>query len=88
MEYVSADTDGDQRLTFSDRFNVALAAPDGTRLQVLLTDVQQVFSRTVLDDDELAVVYQKAGSVRHTRFAFPSGKLLADKVVAPVPQAL
>lgn len=88
VEYVSTDTNGDQRLSSSDRFNVAVAAPDGTNFQTLLSDVQQVFSHVVTEEDELTVVYQKADAVRQARFALPSGKLLADKEVVKVPQAL
>ena len=88
VEYVSTDTNGDQRLSASDRFNVAVAAPDGTNFQPLLSDVQQVFSHVVTEEDELTVVYQKADAVRQARFSLPSGKPLTDKEVVKVPQAL
>ena len=67
---------------------MAVAAPDGTNFQTLLSDVQQVFSHVVTEEDELTVVYQKADAVRQARFSLPSGKLLADKEVVKVPQAL
>ena len=79
VEYADADTDGDQRLTLADRFTVALARPDGTALQVLLTDVERVYQHTLTDAEQLTVLYQKAGALRQARFNLRTGAVLGDQ---------
>ena len=88
FEYVAADTDGDGKLSSTDRSNIGLSKPDGTRFLEVLHDVSHVFSYEILDQQHLSVVYQKGATVRHAKFSLASMKLEADQEIINVPNKL
>lgn len=88
FEYVAADTDGDGKLSSTDRSNIGLSKPDGTGFLEVLHDVSRVFSYEMLDQQHLSVVYQKGATVRHAKFSVASMKLEADQEIINVPDRL
>lgn len=87
FEYVATDTDGDGRLSSTDRLTVALTRPDGSGLSTALQDVDSVLSHEMLDGEHLSIVYRKGAVVRHAKFAIANLQLITDEEIASVADA-
>ena len=88
VEYVPTDTDGDAKLSESDASIIGLAKPDGTGLVTVLKDVSRVFSYEMVDAGHLSIVFQRDRKIRHATITLPDFKLVSDREVVNVPDAV
>ncbi len=92
MEVVSADTDGDGGMGWSDAVDIALSKPDGTKLTTVLTGVSRVLALDTVGDSaahaELVIIYQTGLELRHGRIGLEDFKLLSSDRIANMPKSL
>lgn len=88
MEVVSADTDGDGGMGWSDAIDIAFTKPDGTQFTKALSGVSRVLAMDIATGDELAITYQVGDALWQGRISLDDFKLLSSRKVADLPQSL
>ena len=76
---VASDTDGDRRLTESDRKLIAIANPDGSQYAQVLRDIDTILGKTWKAPDELLVVYSAGGRNLVSEISLPDRKVSMTK---------
>lgn len=76
---VEKDTDGDGRLTSSDRITIAASLPDGSAYQTLIENAGQVHSIQQAGDDRMVILYQKDRTFFSDIFAIPDMTLISHQ---------
>lgn len=77
FQVVTSDTDGDRRLSASDRMAVAVAESNGAQYTEVLSNVDRILGESWLSGDRLLVVHSSGGKHRAAEV-----NLLERKVVA------
>ncbi len=88
VEYIVQDTNGDGKLSSEDHASVGFARPDGNGFLPILSGVQRVLSRDLVNSAGIVVVYQRDNSIRRANIALDGFKLLSDVDIAKVPSTL
>ncbi|MDC2887653.1 hypothetical protein [Psychrosphaera algicola] len=60
-QLVKLDSDHDNRLSASDLTTIAITNPDGSAYEELIKEVELIVDHTLLNKNELFLIYQKAG---------------------------
>ena len=76
---VPADTDGDGRLTESDRKAIAVANPDGSQYAEVLRDADAFLGQTWLAGDKLIVAYSAGARHLVAEIGLPDRKITATE---------
>lgn len=79
LRVVASDTDGDRRLTESDRKIIAIANADGSQYAEVLKDIDTILGETWKPPDEMLVVYSAGGKNLVTEFSLPDRKVSVTK---------
>lgn len=74
-QVIKSDTDEDDRLSSNDLSTIAITKPDGTHYYEVINDVERLIDHHLISDDELLIIYQKAGLLYLARFQLSSGKI-------------
>jgi hypothetical protein len=88
FEYVKTDTNKDEVLSSEDQSSIGLARPDGTGFTEILKNVKRIFSYEVIDQQRLAIVYQKEAEVWLAKFSLDDATQLSDQKLIEVPNSL
>lgn len=60
-QLVKSDSDHDDRLSAADLTTIAITKPDGSDYEELIKEVELIVDHTLLNENELFLIYQKAG---------------------------
>ncbi|MDC5851696.1 hypothetical protein OPW32_21125 [Vibrio europaeus] len=75
-QVIKSDTDENDRISSSDLSTIAITKPDGTHYHEVINDVERLVDHHLISDDELLVIYQKAGLSYSAVIKLNSGKVL------------
>ena len=88
MEVVSADTDGDGGMGWSDAIDIAFTKPDGSQFAKTLSGVSRVLAFDTATDNEMTIIYQIGTELWQGQISLDDFKLLSRQRVADVPESL
>ncbi|WP_374382974.1 hypothetical protein [Dongia sp.] len=88
MEVVSADTDGDGGMGWSDAIDIAFTKPDGTQFTKTLAGVSRVLAFDTAIENEMRIIYQIGTELWQGQISLDDFKLLSSQRVAAVPESL
>ena len=60
-QLIKLDSDQDERLSTDDLITLAITKPDGTAYLELMEDIEIIIDHTIINKDELFLIYRKAG---------------------------
>jgi hypothetical protein len=76
---VKSDTDGDKELTDKDRRSICVSDAGGVGFKEVVEDVDQVYGHSLVDSDNLLVIYRKASKKYLTRISLPKREIVSTK---------
>jgi hypothetical protein len=81
-EVVTADTNGDSRLTPNDREAVYFCTPDGRKPKEVVPPSDGVLSFEQVRPEEVLIIYRRADSIVASLFSIKDGSKIKESVVA------
>ena len=87
FELIDADSNGDGKLSYSDRLTLAISDPVGKQLLRVVKDVERFNGAYLLDAQTLVVLYSTRGELRAADVGLNPVRLLRDSEVRPAAAA-
>lgn len=81
FEVISTDTDGDHRLTASDRVAAYFTGPDGKKPVEIVSSSDRILSVEQVTDGEALVVYQRGQTFTAALFSAQNGTKIKESVI-------
>jgi hypothetical protein len=81
-EVVSADTDGDHRLTQNDREAVYFSGPDGRKPKEIIPPTDGLLSFEQVRPEEILIIYRRDDSIVAGLFSLRNGTKIKETVIA------
>ncbi len=79
--FVTADTNGDDKLTEKGKQSLALSSPDGRSFKEVLTGLERSIGQHMVDRDNLLIVYRRLGITYSVKVDLTDFSLSTDKSV-------
>lgn len=83
FQLIDADSNGDGKLSYSDRLALAVSDPIGKQLVRVVKDVERFNGAYLMDAQTLVVLYSTRGEVRAAEVGLNPVRLLRDSEVRP-----
>jgi hypothetical protein len=84
FESMTADIDGDHRLSSKDRLTLGFSNPDGENYRDVLSSVDSIRRTIQRDSDTMIVVYSVGGKDSVAEISIPKRTVTETKALPPV----